>query len=48
MSAEVHNRPKLAETMTARGQPISVHGVDAWFKHTDSNYVIEREAEDLV
>jgi TolB-like protein len=46
MSPEVHNRAKLAETMTARGQPISVHGVDAWFKHTDSNYAIERESLD--
>jgi len=46
MSAEVHNRAKLAETMTARGQSISVHGVDAWFKHTDSNYAIERESLD--
>ena len=46
MSPDVHNRAKLAETMTARGQPISVHGVDAWFKHPDSNYAIERESLD--
>lgn len=46
MNPEVHNRVRLAETMTARGQPISVHGVDAWFKHTDSNYAIERDSLD--
>lgn len=46
LNPEVHNRAKLAETMTARGQQISVHGVDAWFKHTDSNYAIERDSLD--
>ena len=46
LSSDVRNRARLAEVMTALGQTISVHGVDAWFKHTDSNYAIERESLD--
>lgn len=46
MAPEVNNRARLAEFMTRHGQTISVHGVDAWFKHTDSNYAIERESLD--
>jgi TolB-like protein len=46
LSPEVNNRARLAEFMTRHGQTISVHGVDAWFKHTDSNYAIERESLD--
>ena len=46
MAPEVNNRARLSEFMTRHGQTISVHGVDAWFKHTDSNYAIERESLD--
>ena len=46
MAPEVNNRARLSESMTRHGQTISVHGVDAWFKHTDSNYAIERESLD--
>ncbi len=46
LSTEVNNRARLSEAMTRHGQTISVHGVDAWFKHTDSNYAIERESLD--
>ncbi|TVS13357.1 MAG: hypothetical protein EA417_16570 [Gammaproteobacteria bacterium] len=40
------SRKTLAEAMSRAGLPISVHGIDAWFKHVDSNYAIPRASVD--
>ncbi|MFK7914804.1 MAG: hypothetical protein AB8B93_12885 [Pseudomonadales bacterium] len=42
----IANRADLAAALSAAGSPITVHGVDAWFKHTDSNYALARRTLD--
>lgn len=44
--ATIRNRSDLAAALTEAGSPITVHGVDAWFKHTDSNYALARQTLD--
>ncbi len=44
--ADISSRARLAEALRAVGEQISVHGVDAWFKHTDSNYAHQRDSLD--
>lgn len=38
----VSSRRALAVAMCQEGEKITVHGIDAWFKHVDSNYAIPR------
>jgi TolB-like protein len=38
VNPSVMNRRGLAEALQDAGEKISFHGVEAWFKHTDSNY----------
>ena len=38
VNPRVMNRRGLAEALQDVGEKISFHGVEAWFKHTDSNY----------
>ncbi len=40
----VRCRRSLANAMTDAGEKISVHGVEGWFKHVDSNYALERSS----
>ncbi len=42
LESDIGNRKALARELSSRGERISVHGVDAWFKRNDSNYAIER------
>lgn len=44
--ADISSRARLAEALRAVGEQISVHGIDAWFKHTDSNYALQRDSLD--
>ncbi|MFN3237010.1 MAG: tetratricopeptide repeat protein [Pseudomonadales bacterium] len=37
-NAQISSRKDLARQMAASGEAISMHGVEAWFKHQDSNY----------
>jgi TolB-like protein/tetratricopeptide (TPR) repeat protein len=39
---EAVSRAGLARAMSQAGSPISVHGIDGWFRPQDSNYGIER------
>lgn len=39
---EAVSRAGLARAMSHAGSPISVHGIDGWFRPQDSNYGIER------
>lgn len=38
----VASRTALAQAMCREGEQITVHGIDAWFKHVDANYAIPR------
>lgn len=42
LGGAVCSRKTLAAAMGRAGDSISVHGIDAWFKHVDSNYAIPR------
>lgn len=42
----VTSRVTLARAMCQEGAAITVHGVDAWFKHVDSNYATPRASVD--
>lgn len=42
----VVSRATLAAAMSQQGEAITVHGIDAWFKHVDSNYAIPRPSVD--
>ncbi|HSG89325.1 MAG TPA: hypothetical protein VLA56_08935 [Pseudomonadales bacterium] len=42
LNPEAVSRVTLSKAMTAAGEKISVHGIDAWFRPQDSNYGIER------
>ncbi|TQV81016.1 TIR domain-containing protein [Exilibacterium tricleocarpae] len=44
LNPTLRNRRALADSMTAGGDKISVHGVEGWFKHVDSNYALARES----
>ncbi len=44
LNPAVRCRRSLAMAMTDAGDKISVHGVEGWFKHVDSNYSLERES----
>ena len=46
LGGAVCSRKALAEAMSRADAPISVHGIDAWFKHVDSNYAIPRASVD--
>lgn len=37
-SPSISSRKDLAKQMVDKGEKISLHGVEAWFKHQDSNY----------
>jgi TolB-like protein len=37
-NAQIGTRKDLAKQMVEKGEKISLHGVEAWFKHQDSNY----------
>jgi tetratricopeptide (TPR) repeat protein len=41
---EVRSRRDLAAALAERGEPITRHGVEAWFRHVDSNYNFKRES----
>ena len=41
-NAEIGTRKDLAKQMVEKGESISLHGVEAWFKHQDSNYATEK------
>ena len=43
---QIRSRSDLATALTVAGSPITVHGVDAWFKHVDSNYALARRTLD--
>ena len=43
-SADVRSRRDLARALAKRGEQISTHGVEAWFRHVDSNYNFKRES----
>lgn len=47
LGGSIQSRAALAEAMCREGQPITVHGIDAWFKRFDSNYAIPRPSVDL-
>lgn len=34
----------MAEALSNVGEAISLHGVEAWFKHTDSNYATQKQS----
>lgn len=38
----VRSRRDVATALTAAGEKISIHGVEAWFRHVDSNYNLKR------
>lgn len=42
----ISSRAGLAMAMCREGEEITVHGIDAWFKHVDSNYAIPRASVD--
>ena len=44
LAPEIANRKALAQGLTDAGEPISVEGVHAWFKHQDSNYAFDRKS----
>jgi tetratricopeptide (TPR) repeat protein len=43
-SADVRSRRDLAGALARYGEQISTHGVEAWFRHVDSNYNFKRES----
>ena len=43
-SMEIRSRRDLAVALAKRGDQISTHGVEAWFRHVDSNYNFKRES----
>ena len=44
INANVKNRRDLVTALTDQGQSISIHGVEAWFRHVDSNYNLPRDS----
>lgn len=46
LGGPVNSRTALAAAMCQEGCEITVHGIDAWFKHVDSNYAIPRASVD--
>ena len=42
----ISSRAQLAAALTTLGSPITVHGIDAWFKNNDSNYALARQTLD--
>ena len=44
LAPEITDRKALARSLTEAGEPISVEGVHAWFKHQDSNYAFDRKS----
>ncbi len=40
----IRSRRDLAAALARCGEAISVHGVEAWFRHVDSNYNLKRES----
>jgi TolB-like protein len=42
----VYNRRTLGEVLRAGGAAVSLHAIDAWFKHRDGNYAFERTSLD--
>ena len=44
VSADIHSRRDLAHALKDHGQSISIHGIEAWFRHVDSNYALERDS----
>ncbi|MCC5888358.1 MAG: hypothetical protein JJT88_18135 [Gammaproteobacteria bacterium] len=46
LGGAVTSRTALAAAMCREGEDITVHGIDAWFKHVDSNYAIPRVSVD--
>ena len=43
-SSEIRSRRDLAGALASRGEQITTHGVEAWFRHVDSNYNFKRES----
>lgn len=44
MTRSVTSRRELVKELTSRGQSITLHGVEAWFRHVDSNYNLSRDS----
>lgn len=40
----VGSRRELVEELRGRGHAITIHGVEAWFRHVDSNYSLPRDS----
>lgn len=44
VNPSVSSRRDLAVALADHNQSISIHGVEAWFRHVDSNYNLQRES----
>jgi len=44
VNTAIGSRRDLAQALEKHGQSISIHGIEAWFRHVDSNYNLERDS----
>ena len=41
---DIRSRRDLVANLAEYHQVISIHGIEAWFRHVDSNYNLKRES----
>lgn len=44
INQKITNKKALASMLSEQNEKISIHGVEGWFKHVDSNYALKRQS----